>query len=406
MTAVPATPAEPPAFSAPVMLSLVAVCLICFAAFAVLSANAPDGRSSPSSRAGVTSRAATGFSGAVTLLKAMHIQVTVEPRPARGYPQGKLVILTPSADAQPLTLDDLDYGEGVPVLIVLPKWRTAPDRANPNRVRKLGLVEEARLASLVKALGPVTVSRGPGKAAPPPPGSSPDTFYAVDIDAPQVLNGDGWDTLLEEPGLGAVVAASPVEGVYVLADPDMLNNHGLSHRENARGALAMIDGLRAPGAGVAFLTGPGGLGAGSLAALLKPPLLGAALCALAAVLLMGLQALTRFGPAAEGGRAYALGARGLVDNSAALVRMARKEHLLAPAYADMVEAAAAKAAGADRLAGEERLQRLERLARRRGVSDSINQLAVAAARARNRTELLAVARRLYEWKREMTREAR
>lgn len=406
MTAVPSTPAEAPAFSPKVVLSLIAVCLVCFAAFAVLSASAPDGRASPAGGPSVTSKAATGFSGAASLLRGMRVQVTVGPAPLGGYPPGKLVILTPSADAGPLSRDDVDYGVGVPVLVVLPKWRTMVDRESPGRVLKLGLVETDRLANLVKAFGPLTVVRGPGKAAPPPPGASPETFYAVDIDAPQALEGEGWRTLLEEPGLGAVMAQSPVAGVYVLADPDMLNNHGLGHRENARGALAMIDGLRGPGAGVAFPTGSRGLGADLLVALLKPPLLGATLCALVAVVLMGLQALVRFGPAAGGAGAYALGARGLVDNSAALVRMARKEHLLAPAYAAMMEAAAAKAAGAERLAGEERLQRLERLARRRGASASINELAAQAANAGNRADLLAVARRLHQWKREMTREAR
>jgi hypothetical protein len=86
--------------------------------------------------------------------------------------------------------------------------------------------------------------------------------------------------------------------------------------------------------------------------------------------------------------------------------MARKEHLLAPAYAAMIEAEVAQAAGAERMSSEDRLRRLEGLAQRRGARDSIKDLAAAAASARNRADLLAVARRLHEWKREMTREAR
>jgi len=406
MTAVPPTTPEISTFQPKVVLGLIAVCLICFAAFMVLSANSPDGRESPSGQGGVSSKAATGFSGAVVLFRAMGIPVTVGRPPSRGYPDGKLVIVTPSADSKTLTRADLNYGDGVRVLVVLPKWEAVRDLRQPGREFKAGLVDTDDLAALLKALGPVKVVRKSGKAAPPPPGSTPETFYATDVDQPQALTGAGWETLMEEPDLGAVVASSPVPGVFVLADPDMLNNHGLKNRENARGVLAVVNDLREPGAGVAFPIGSAGAGLGPLSALLKPPLLGATLCALAAVLLMGLQALTRFGSAAGSGEAYGLGAKGLVDNSAALVRMARKEHLLAPAYALMVEAAVAKAAGAERLAGDERLQRLEQLGKRREASASIKDLAVAAASARSRADLLAVAQRLHQWKQEMTREAR
>jgi hypothetical protein len=405
MTAVPAAQAQPPAFSPKVVLGLIAVCLICFAAFSVLSADAPDGRGSPSGGVGASSKAATGFAGAVALLRAQGVAVTTGRPPAGGYPEGTVVVLTPAPGSAPLTRAKVQYGNGVRILIVLPKWRTVDDRRR-GRVLKAGLVDSDEIAELVEGFGAVRVLRGPGKAAPPPPGAKPEDFFAVDVDRPQALAGEGWTTLIEEPDLGAVMAASPVAGVFVLADPDMLNNHGLAHFENARAGWTAIDSLREPSAGVAFPSGGAGVGLGPLSAALKPPLLGATLCALAAAALIGLQALARFGPAAGEARAYALGADGLVDNSAALVRMARKEHLLAPAYAAMMEAAAAKAAGAERLSGDERLQRLERLARRRGAAASINDLAVAAASARNRADLLAVARRLYEWKREMTREAR
>ena len=403
MTAVPTTAQEPSAFSPKVILALIAVALICFAAFMVLSAGAKDERSLGGGQ-GAASRSAVGFSGAVTLLRATGLEVSVGRPPARGYPRGTLVIVTPSADDAPLKQADVAYGEGVVVLVVLPKWQTRPDRRG-DRVLKAGLIPTGTLAAMVREFGPLTVVRGRGKAAPPPPGATPETFYAVDIDRPQALVGAGWSALLEEPDLGAVVAAAPVRGVVVLADPDMRNNHGLAHRENARGALSMIHGLTGEGAGVAFPVGRAGAGA-ALSMALRPPLLGATLCAVLAALLIGAQALARFGPTAREGRAYGAGARGLVDNSAALVRMARKEHLLAPAYAAMIEADVARAAGAERMAGDERLQRLERLGQRRGAHDSIKDLAAAAAAARNRADLLAVARRLHEWKREMTREAR
>ena len=50
---------------------------------------------------------------------------------------------------------------------------------------------------------------------------------------------------------------------------------------------------------------------------------------------MGAHALARFGQPRRRGRVFALGARALVDNSADLVRMARREAEFAPAYADL-----------------------------------------------------------------------
>src|SRR5262249_32653429 len=111
-----------------------------------------------------------------------------------------------------------------------------------------------------------------------------------------------------------------------------------------------------------------------------------------------VHALARFGQPRRRGRAFPLGARALVDNSADLVRMARKEHELAPAYAALTRALVLRAAG-----GHAQEEWLDDLARRRGAA-APGELADEAARAKTRDELLAVAKKLYEWRGEMTRE--
>ena len=115
---------------------------------------------------------------------------------------------------------------------------------------------------------------------------------------------------------------------------------------------------------------------------------------------MGFHALARFGQPRRRGRAIALGARALVDNSADLVRMARKEHELAPAYAALTSGLIGRAAGAHIDADF-----LEHLAERRGAA-SPGALAAEAQAAKSRDDLLAVARRLYHWREEMMRERR
>ena len=133
--------------------------------------------------------------------------------------------------------------------------------------------------------------------------------------------------------------------------------------------------------------------------MLEPPWLAATLIAVATGILMGLHALARFGQPRRKGRAFALGGRALVDNSADLVRMARKEHEFAPAYAALTNALVARAAG--HTGG----QWLDELARRRGAA-SPDDLAAEAATAKTRDDLMAIARKLHDWRGEMTRERR
>ena len=135
--------------------------------------------------------------------------------------------------------------------------------------------------------------------------------------------------------------------------------------------------------------------------MLEPPWLAATLIGVAAAALMGVHALARFGQPRRRERAFALGSRALVDNSADLVRMARREHELAPAYAALIRALVIRAGGGH--TAEEHW--LEHLAERRGAA-APGELAAEAEQAKTRDDLLAVAKRIYEWRGEMTRERR
>jgi hypothetical protein len=140
--------------------------------------------------------------------------------------------------------------------------------------------------------------------------------------------------------------------------------------------------------------------------MLEPPWLAATLCGVAAAILMGLHGLARFGPVQRRGRAFALGKRALVDSSAGLVRMAGRDAELAPAYAALTrDLIARRAGGVMRGSAEETDHWLADLARLRGTT-SPAELSAEADRARTRDDLIAVGRRLYDWRLEMTRERR
>jgi hypothetical protein len=397
--------APPPAFAPRVILALVLVGIVAFAALAVLSAYAPDLRNGQDGRAHALSKSAIGFAGAPILMKQMGVSALVSrTRPRR--PQEAVVVLTPEFGLKPEELQK--YPKGAQTLIILPKWLAAPDPIRRGFVRKVQ-VSSARdvqplLASYAKSTRLETLK---GRWRSRLTGRGP--FAGVDlplgpIEELQTISGEGWAPALVD-GRGRMVLAysrkSP--GIWVLADPDLLNNHGLSNLDTARAGVTILQTAQQGGRPILFdvtLNGyERGRGIGRL--MLEPPWLAATLIGAMAGVLMGLHALARFGQPLRRERPFALGARALVDNSADLVRMAKREHELAPAYAALVQGLVVRAGGGH--ASEEHW--LEHLAERRGAA-APGELKAEAETAKTRDDLLSIARKLYDWRGEMTRERR
>jgi hypothetical protein len=375
---------------------------------AVLSAYAPELHSGQDGRAHALSKSAVGYAGVPILMKALGAPVVVSRvRPHR--PGASVVVLTPEQGLDPKELHD--YPKGVLTLIVLPKWMAVRDPMRPGFVRKAGLMEDDRAyQDLFRSYAPTTrIARRAGRSRPVLRGAGHGLAEAGpmrlgEIDSLKTISGEGWTPLLvDEQGRAVLVQSRKTPSIWVLADADLLNNQGLASRDTARAAALILQVARGGDRPIVFdvtLNGyERGRGLGRL--MLEPPWLAATLIAAAAGILMGLHALARFGQPRRKGRAFPLGARALVDNSADLVRMARKEHELAPAYAALTRAQVMRAAGGH--TAEEHW--LDDLARRRGAA-APGELAAEAERARTRDDLSAVAKKLYEWRGEMMRERR
>jgi hypothetical protein len=401
------------------MLALVFIALFAFAAFAVLSTYAPELREEQDDGTHALSRSAVGFAGIVALLRAEGTPVLVSRASEVRSASASLVVLTPGLDNDAADLNRLSSRKVT--LVVLPKWAAAPDALRPGWVRKVGLIPDKDLAgrllsrlsrsSTLAARSAVTrpvlkLAEGVEVTGPDGAPMALGLLRAGPIDRLQTISGEGWTPILVDEHGRMVLAASEAHAqTYVLADPDLLNTQGVASLDTARAATALIGGLRSDDRGVVFDVTLAGLGRSrSLGKLmLEPPMLGGTLCIVAAALLMGFHALVRFGPAQPPGRAFALGASGLVDSSAGLVRMGRKEAELAQPYAALTEAMTAQAAGAARGEDGERLDQLERLRR---TTSSRRELAQATAAVRTPADLLAVARRWRLWRLEMTRDRR
>ncbi|TAJ67929.1 MAG: hypothetical protein EPO51_27660 [Phenylobacterium sp.] len=400
--------AKPPTFAAGAIVALVLVGIVAAAGFAVLSAYAPDLRSGQDGRAHALSKSAVGYAGAPILMQGLGASVLVSrTRPTR--PSGAVVVLTPEPGLSP---DELrNYPKGARTLIVLPKWVAMRDPVRPAFVRKAGVMrDDAAFQEMLKSYAPQTrLSVRKGVTQPTLRGAD-GAFFGVPglrlgkIDSLRTIAGEGWVPLLvDEAGNAVLVQSAKTPSIWVLADPDLLNNQGLASRDTARAGALILDTARGDERPILFDVTLNGLerGRGLARLMLEPPWLAATLIAVAAAVLMGLHALARFGQPRRSGRAFALGARALVDNSADLVRMARKEHELAPAYAALTRALVARAAGGH--TAEEHW--LDDLARRRGATPPA-ELAAEAETAKTRDDLTAVAKKLYEWRGEMTRERR
>jgi len=199
--------------------------------------------------------------------------------------------------------------------------------------------------------------------------------------------------------------------LIVVSEPDLLNNYGLSGKDRALFALALVrlmdeseDGGRMP---VTFDMTLNGLGRTSnlLTLAFTPPFLAATLCLLMAAFVIGWRAFLRFGPPTTGERALAFGKAALVSNAAGLVRRARRLHLLGPPYVDRARdrlvGALALPRGLDHAKTDEAIDRA--LKARNADAEPFTAIATRLQKARAPHELIKAARELHALERMLVR---
>jgi hypothetical protein len=132
----------------------------------------------------------------------------------------------------------------------------------------------------------------------------------------------------------------------------------------------------------------------------EPPFLALTLALFVAAILGGLHGAFRFGPERREERAIAFGKTALVENSAGLVRLVKREHRQGGAYADLIAEEAARASGAPAsLRGEELEAYLDRLTP--AEAPRFSDLAARSRSAADTQEFVSAARALYRWKKDL-----
>ena len=389
------------AFNPRSMMLVTAVGVVAFVAMLLLGAYAPDLRSGRNGGTHALSNAATGFSGLVRLAEATGRNPVI----VRSEDQLKdedLAVVTPDHGWTDLSKILALRGPRV-TLLVLPKWETTPDPANAGWVRVTGLLPALDPARTLYPSAPLMVvrKRGKGEELKTVQFGAPSELRFLAPAIVQTISSKELDPIITDSA-GSIVLGKFKKGqLYVLADPDLINNHGMGDERQAKAALALLDYVNSTDStSVLFDVTANGLGRSRspLKLAFDPPFLAVTLTLFAAMLLAGWQALVRFGPVQRRERAIAFGKRALVDNSAALIRRAGRETHVGGRYVDLIRQRAIELFRLPSGLSRESLgARLEAL----NPDHSFASAAEMACTARNREELVEAARSLNQWLREI-----
>ncbi len=417
------------AFSLQVIIGLVIVGVITFAAFIVLSAFADDLREPENGGPHALSKSAIGFSAFTDLLQQEGRRVRISRgslSELRGSDQ--LTILTPDV------YTDLSEGQLYrpwgDVLVVLPKWDAWADFEHPGWVHSDGLEQASQIEHIV-AGSPVSVTLGHAPGARDVTllhkgGASAD-IRGGRIARLQTMVGASLVPILTDENGHAVLSRlksysedtdedletpipAPEEGrqVFVLSDPDFLNTRGLHSIDTARAGLEIINMLASEDEEIVFDMTLHGMERprSFLKLLLQPPFLPAVLClAFAGGLMAVYAAAGRM--RVRSGREIALGKATLVENSALLVSLAGRDARMGARYVAMTRALASTAAGVpSRSTEKQRTMMLDAVGRGDRSEPAFSALAADVSEAKTPSIMLKAANRLFRWRQEIGREHR
>jgi uncharacterized protein DUF4350 len=353
------------------------------------------------------SRSAIGHRALVKLLERLDIPVIVSRYESQTkVNRGVLVVIEPDIGSKAARdrLWNLVKTDAH-VLVVLPKWRTwgnARDRwiervypVSPREIEEVLAAIAVPDAQLVRrGTRPAWSTTGDWWGTAAPAIKQPQVVKSPSLE-PRVRDGDR--TLL------GVVPRSTTSELWVLSDPDVLNNQGLRHPENARFAIELLDHLRGEGPVVIDETShgylrPPGLVATLLSFPLVIPTLQIALC----TLLVMWAAAVRFGPRRPAPPPIAPGKDFLIRNTAALLHYGGHHAEALRRYLSLAIGDVRRELHVPSLAHPQAVEWLERVRITRGGSVSLVDLERAVEAGGSPQRIVEVADRIHRWRMEMT----
>ena len=412
-------------FSRRALAWIVATVATSFVATALLGVYGADLERRPNPGANTFSHSALGHRALAELLRSTGLGVVSRQSPAGGGAglRRPLVVAEPELDEVRRQLPTLlaeSRNRGAPLVLVLPKWRAGGNREDkPEWLASVDLLPPAEVQQAVQALDDsrlreVQLRRyreADGCSAPWGDGAA-SVALQVEVARVQLLLPSGvLDPVVGCAG-GFLVARRPGTDreppIYIVADPDLLNNQGLGRGENATVVVRLLtEVLKATG--VVFDERIHGFNRtpGLLAEALRFPM---SLGVLQSLVLLGIvlwAGMGRFGKPLPAPAGLAAGKEVLIDNTAKL--LAGGGHAadsLARYFRQTTRVVAAHYFLPPDLPDGERLMRLQRITNARGSKLSLVDLEASIRRLpesrRGGEPAEKIARRLHQWRVEMT----
>ncbi|HET9213066.1 MAG TPA: hypothetical protein VFR03_21845 [Thermoanaerobaculia bacterium] len=391
---------------------------VSFVAAVLLSVYGRDLVSRPTPEANTFSYSAVGHRAVVEFLRSMGLGVVSRQAPAGGVGPGRpLVVAEPdrSDSARLKALREEARDRHAALVIVLPKWVPgSPERDKPGWLSKVSLMSIPQVELALKAFGDeelreVTVRRaGRLRCTARWEGSTADLHI---VEQAQLLEpAAGLEPVVQCPEgyLIARRAGAPEPRTFVIADPDLLNNQGLDRGDNAEGIYQFFTRDLAA-TGLVFDETIHGFSRvpGLLAESLRFPMV---LGVLQSLLLLGVvlwSGMGRFGKPLPAAPALGAGKEALIDNTAKLlVNGGHAGDSLLLYFRQTTRAVAAHYFLPPDLPDAERLVRLQRITHLHGLTWDLAALERSIHRLpdgrRGGEPAAKIARRLYEWRMEMT----
>ena len=407
---------------------IVGVGVASFVLALLLTAFGEDLFSKPTPHANSYSRSALGHRGLVELLQSLGTGAVSRRTPGTAAP-GPLRPLI-AAEPDPLVLEVAEdrlaemrreaRSRDAALVVVLPKWTGVPHNSNPAWIDRVYLMPEPSLRNVLKALDEpelenITLVRTGGRVRPcsalwRSAASAGTVDFRANLSPAQLLA----PTPVLEPEVSCggrllVARYKSADGpeIYLVSDPDLLNNHGLGRGDNAALVHEFLT-HRLGAKGVIFDETIHGYrrAPGILAEAFRFPLV---LPVLQTVVLLGVllwAGMGRFGKPLPPPAALGSGRQVLIDSTARLLTYGgHAPESLGRYFHQTVRALAAAFGLPSDLPEAETLDRLQRISRERRLGMDLHRLRQQAEhppsgeQANDRA--LSLARDLHRWRQEM-----